>query len=217
VSIFGAMTGGRMIGVRGIVDLFLILSICFFYEHFENVNKQRYLMLETLEGIGGGHEIDSPTYQSKMDIENRIKWHGLTKYFWAYPEIAYPVADPSQAYITSEKGLRYIYGWEMHNGIDIVSRFDYRVFAGIDGTADIGHDRIYGDWVRIESGQLKVQYSHLGRIYIVPGRIKTGQIIGLIGNTGRTFGRPHLDFMIWENGRLVNPLGNSTYKKEVAN
>jgi murein DD-endopeptidase MepM/ murein hydrolase activator NlpD len=204
-------------GGRGITDLFLILFVMAFYCQYERIYLQRRLMLETLDGIGGGSEIEVPTNREQM-TESKIERHGLLLYHWIYPEIAYPVMDPANAFISSERGPRYITGWEMHDGIDIVSRFDYRVIAGMDGTADLGDNRIFGNYVTISGVKVLLQYSHLSKVMVGPGKpVKRGEVIGLIGNTGRTFGRPHLDFMIWIDGQLVNPVSNSTYRKEVFN
>jgi len=205
------------VGQRGLVDLVLIVCFLVFFEQTGKVKRQRDLMLETLDGIGGGEQTESQiNIDRRESVQDRINRHGLMKYFWIYSDILYPVIDPYSAYITSERGPRYIDRWEYHEGIDIVSRYDYRVIAGIEGVAEVGRDRVFGEWVKVKHEQWAVKYSHLSKSYIHSGdKVKQGQIIGLIGKSGRTFGRPHLDMMLFIDGQSRNLVGNSLYRKQV--
>lgn len=58
----------------------------------------------------------------------------------------------------------------------------------------------------IDHGQGVVSgYGHQSEILVEPGqRVETGDLIGLIGNTGRVTG-PHLHWDIWVNGSQVDP------------
>jgi murein DD-endopeptidase MepM/ murein hydrolase activator NlpD len=49
-------------------------------------------------------------------------------------------------------------------------------------------------------------YMHLSEIKVKVGdRVETGQVIGLVGGTGRVNG-PHLHFEVWVGGVQVDPL-----------
>ncbi|HOD06383.1 MAG TPA: M23 family metallopeptidase, partial [Anaerolineaceae bacterium] len=49
-------------------------------------------------------------------------------------------------------------------------------------------------------------YGHQSESYVKEGDIvEAGQLIGLIGNTGRVTG-PHLHWEVWANGVQVQPL-----------
>jgi LysM repeat protein len=65
----------------------------------------------------------------------------------------------------------------------------------------------YGYLVEVDHGNgYKTGYAHLSRIDVSVGQtVGKGQVIGLMGATGRAWG-VHLHFMIWENGRFINPL-----------
>jgi len=48
-------------------------------------------------------------------------------------------------------------------------------------------------------------YAHLSQVKVRPGqRVKRGDVIGLIGNTGLSVG-PHLHYEVHKNGEAVNP------------
>src|SRR2546426_5248249 len=93
---------------------------------------------------------------------------------------------------------------------------DYAVPAGspvvaiANGTVTFaGWDGGYGNLVRIKhSSGLTSGYAHLSHIAlgIRSGRvIKQGELVGLVGQTGRATG-PHLHFMMAKNGTPVNPV-----------
>jgi murein DD-endopeptidase MepM/ murein hydrolase activator NlpD len=65
----------------------------------------------------------------------------------------------------------------------------------------------YGKVVKIKHpGGYESLYAHQSRIRVKKGQtVKKGQIIGYVGNTGRSTG-PHLHFGLTKNGRWVNPM-----------
>lgn len=99
----------------------------------------------------------------------------------------------------------------IHHGIDIANPIGVEVFSAGDGTvvwADKGHLNeyesitAYGNTIVVEhdfgyNGQrVYTLYAHLSAILVGKGEhIQSGQIIGLIGNTGQVTG-PHVHFEI---------------------
>jgi len=65
----------------------------------------------------------------------------------------------------------------------------------------------YGYAVQIDHGNgYATTYAHMSQINVSVGQnVTQGQVIGLMGNTGRSFGT-HVHFVIQYNGQYVNPL-----------
>ncbi|MBI4300385.1 MAG: M23 family metallopeptidase [Chloroflexi bacterium] len=100
------------------------------------------------------------------------------------------------------------FSWN-HEGIDISPPYGTPVYASRDGvvveTVKLGWS--YGWYILVDHGDgYKTRYSHLSEFDVGVGeQVARGQLIGRVGNTGRSTG-PHLDFRITKNGVEVNPL-----------
>lgn len=97
---------------------------------------------------------------------------------------------------------------EYHCGIDISAALGHPVLASADGvvvTVDTRPD--YGNMIIIDHGSgLTTRYAHLSGFRVTLGeRVKRGQLIGLVGKSGRATG-PHLHYEVRLNGNPVNPL-----------
>ncbi len=68
-------------------------------------------------------------------------------------------------------------------------------------------DRGYGNYLLLDHGYgYQTLYAHLSRFEVRPGqRVKRGQMIGRLGNTGKSTG-PHLHYEVVKNGRKVDPV-----------
>lgn len=94
-----------------------------------------------------------------------------------------------------------------HPGIDVAGSIGSPVRAAMGGTvAYSGNAGAYGNFTKIAHGDgLETWYGHQSMMNVSKGDIvDAGQIIGSIGDTGRSTG-PHLHFEARENGRAVNP------------
>lgn len=95
-----------------------------------------------------------------------------------------------------------------HTGIDIAAPTGTPIKSTLDGKISYtGYSAIYGNYVIItHSGGYQSMYGHLHTIKVKRGQaIQQGNIIGSVGNTGRSTG-PHVHFSIYKNGKLINPL-----------
>lgn len=96
-----------------------------------------------------------------------------------------------------------------HNGIDWANAPGTPVRAAGSGRVvhietQIGN---YGKFIILRhDGGFQTLYGHLDSFDVRPGQfVYQGDIIGRMGNTGRSTG-PHLHFSVIRNGRFVNPL-----------
>lgn len=88
-----------------------------------------------------------------------------------------------------------------HNAQDIAAVIGTSVSASCDGvvvhTQDGGYNGGYGTNIIIDHNGFKTRYAHLSKILVVEGqRVRLGEKIGEVGNTGRSTG-PHLHFELW--------------------
>lgn len=113
--------------------------------------------------------------------------------------------------ITSPFVLRW--GGEKHHGIDIAGNIGDPIFAAESGFASlVSYNSIYGNYMKLNHGKgVETLYGHCDVMFIKEGEYVTkGQIIGKIGNTGRSTG-PHLHFEVRVNGKADNPLNYVAY------
>ncbi len=96
---------------------------------------------------------------------------------------------------------------EFHEGLDIASRMNSPIRAAAYGTVKFaGWNGSYGKMMVIDHGYGTVtRYAHINEFKKKVGdKVKKGEIVALVGNTGRSTG-PHLHYEVCLNGRPVNP------------
>jgi murein DD-endopeptidase MepM/ murein hydrolase activator NlpD len=112
--------------------------------------------------------------------------------------------------VTSEFGVRespFRTGVEFHKGLDISTRFGKEVVAPADGLVIVSaYDQQEGNFIKIDHGRgLATGFAHLSRMAVKKGVIvKKGDIIGYVGDTGRSTGS-HLHYSVFVNNVPVNP------------
>lgn len=94
----------------------------------------------------------------------------------------------------------------IHNGVDFAGREGDPVYAITDGIVRLAEENFYynGNFILIDHGQgLSSMYLHLSRIFVKNNqKVKKGELIGLMGSTGRSTA-PHLHLEIkWFNKRI---------------
>lgn len=132
--------------------------------------------------------------------------------FYRTPLYNFPVAEKGNAAIQSFWGANRDGGKRSHEGLDIFADRGTPVLAASDGRiSSTGNRGLGGKQVWQRSGIFgnALYYAHLDSIIATVGqRVKIGDTLGLVGNTGnaRTTS-PHLHFGIYQRGRgAVNPL-----------
>ncbi len=136
----------------------------------------------------------------------------LTAYFQEQKSLlaSTPSTWPTRGWVTSDFGQRidpYTADRVMHAGLDIASEHGRPVLAPSDGVIVFaGLEGGYGNVLVIDHGYgIKTRYGHLAQISVKAGdRIKRGQQVASVGNTGRSTG-PHLHYEVRVNGIPQNP------------
>jgi murein DD-endopeptidase MepM/ murein hydrolase activator NlpD len=124
---------------------------------------------------------------------------------------ATPTIWPAHGWLTSTVGRRQdpITGEHgYHRGLDISAERGSPVYATADGrVVQASYEGSYGNLVVIDHGYgLETRYGHLGAFRVhVGAQVKRGDVVGLVGSTGRSTGS-HLHYEVRANGRLLNPL-----------
>jgi murein DD-endopeptidase MepM/ murein hydrolase activator NlpD len=98
--------------------------------------------------------------------------------------------------------------WKAHHGTDFGARRGTPILTAADKKVTFsGWKGGYGKTVKIQHQDGYVTlYAHQSRIKSKKGEyVKTGQIIGYVGSTGRSTG-PHLHFGVYKNGRAIDPM-----------
>jgi murein DD-endopeptidase MepM/ murein hydrolase activator NlpD len=121
-----------------------------------------------------------------------------------------PSIWPTRGWVTSSFGFRkspFTGLREKHEGWDIAARSGAPVRATADGVVVVeGREYGYGNLVEVDHGYgIVTRYGHNSKHLVKVGdRVKRGQVVSLVGNTGRSTG-PHLHYEILLNGVPVSP------------
>jgi murein DD-endopeptidase MepM/ murein hydrolase activator NlpD len=126
--------------------------------------------------------------------------------------VSVPVRNPvfGEIDMSSPFGMRmdpFVRGPAIHSGIDMRGDTGDPVRATAAGTVTTaGANGGYGKMVEIDHGNgLATRYGHLSAIDVQVGqKVRTGQVVGKIGSTGRSTG-PHLHYETRVDGEAVDP------------
>ncbi len=139
-------------------------------------------------------------------------WKRLDQVHVATAAIAIPSQKPlREVTISSGFGVRsdpFRSSAAMHAGVDMQGAVGTPVYATADGVVVRAEwSGGYGNLVEIDHGKgIATRYGHLSQIAAQPNtRVKRGDLIGLMGSTGRSTGS-HLHYEVRIDGRAVNPM-----------
>lgn len=129
-----------------------------------------------------------------------------------HTSIAIPSMQPvDDVKLTSSFGVRsdpFHGSVAMHAGVDIPGPVGTPVYATADGVVGrSGRAGGYGNLVTVNHGKgIETRYGHLSKILVASNtRVRRGQLIGLMGSTGRSTGS-HLHYEVRVDGAAVNPM-----------
>lgn len=147
----------------------------------------------------------------KIVIQPEIDYRGTFQLkIYTQPSLGFPVAGKGNSSVQSFWGASRDGGGRSHEGIDIFASRGTPVVAIADGfVTRTGNQGLGGKQVWLRDGLLgnSYYYAHLDSILTESGKkVKTGDTLGLVGNTGNAKGgATHLHFGIYTSRGAVDP------------
>lgn len=181
-------------------------------------------------GVGGREkasaEIEYPLIRGAIDFSEKIK-NRLTvesnsmnelknklihnEKVWAARPAIQPINNKHLQHLYLIFGERFhpILGYSRpHNGLDFAANYNTPIYATGDGIVTYANGgTTYGNVVFVNHGYgFETRYAHMNKFIVYAGqKVKRGQILGYVGNTGLSFG-PHLHYEVLYHGQFVNPI-----------
>lgn len=123
-----------------------------------------------------------------------------------------PVTNKDLTRLASGFGMRMDPVYKIpkfHEGMDFTAPVGTEVYVTGDGvveTVEYSYSG-YGNQVVVNHGYgYKTRYAHLSKFKVKVGqKLKRGDLVGLVGNTGKSTG-PHLHYEVIKGGNAVNPV-----------
>lgn len=178
------------------------------YKHLENLDNGELLtdISKKVDKLSRQMVIQSKSYDEIVTLVKN-KQHMLS----SLPSIQ-PVSNRDLTRMASGFGMRLdpVYKIQkFHAGMDFTSPVGTEVYATGDGVVESVNYSYngYGNEILINHGYgYKTRYAHLSGFRVKPGaKVKRGDVIGVVGNTGKSTG-PHLHYEVLKNNNAVNPV-----------
>ncbi len=178
------------------------------YDDLKNLSESE-ILTKTLAKL---EKLEKETYvQSKSYDELMRMLENKEEMLACIPAIQ-PVSNKELKRIASGFGMRIdpVYKTlKMHTGLDFTAEIGTPVHATGDGIVEIAGPQNdgYGNKVVINHGWgYETLYGHNSKVLVHAGeKIKRGQIIALVGSTGKSTG-PHCHYEVWKNGTKIDPV-----------
>lgn len=184
-------------------DTFLMLYAEYVHEG-ESVRDPEILAVHF---VNKGQEIRAYRYENEFDLPAYYKADGTSL------ERQFLRAPLKFTRISSNFSHRRLHPvlkrYRPHHGVDYAAPIGTPVHATADGVIiKRTRGKSEGNFVGIRHGNgYESYYLHLSRFakgQSQGGRVRQGEVIGFVGNTGWSTG-PHLDYRIKRNGKWINP------------
>jgi murein DD-endopeptidase MepM/ murein hydrolase activator NlpD len=191
-----------------------------------------YYSQESLTGVGGGEETLADMLNSmdarqkelisqidrdldRLRSEVMVQEQGFSELIVFLEDqksvlASVPSIMPTKGWITSSFKRRrdpFTGRLTWHRGLDVSTNIGTPVVAPADGLVTYSGRKVdFGNIVTIDHGNgYKTRYGHNSKLLARRGqRVKRGQVIAFVGNTGRSTG-PHLHYEVIRNGIPLNP------------
>ena len=168
----------------------------------------------------GGNTLENLGFEATLDalaslLSDRQRQLDVLEHFLLTRKLenrVEPRGEPvDTAYISSYFGRRsdpFTGHAAHHQGVDFAGSSGSAIKAVADGVVSwSGKRNGYGNLVELNHGNgLTTRYGHNSKNLVAVGdRVERGQVIALMGSTGRSTG-PHLHFEVLQDGRSRNPM-----------
>ncbi len=144
-------------------------------------------------------------------VENTLKYVNSVIDLQKVRLASTPSIWPTKGYLTDGFGWRthpFTGKRNFHYGQDIATQLGNDILATADGfVLVVAHQNAFGNIIVIDHGfGFTTRYAHLSGFNVKEGdRVKRGQVIGFVGNTGRSTA-PHLHYEVRVFGKAQNPM-----------
>lgn len=175
-------------------------------QSFEKIQMSKYgetVLSAEIKEPGIYKVVIQPGIETHTEFSLQMKKSSIYKF---------PVAGGNNRNVQSFWGAARDGGRRSHEGVDIFAQRGTPVVAVTDGRITSSGEKGLGGkqvWLRDTKRGQSLYYAHLDSIAILKStRVKTGDTIGFVGNTGNAITTaPHLHFGIYKGYRgAVNPL-----------
>lgn len=169
-----------------------------------SIEREAISMVERLSG--NLDELDQQAKAQAVSLQQLDEFFKTQKSFLS----STPSVWPTRGWVTSGFGLRtspFTGRKEKHKGWDIGARLGSSIRATADGVVTVsGRATGYGKMLEVSHGYgISTRYGHNSKnLAKVGDRVKRGDLIALVGSTGRSTG-PHLHYEVLLSGVAVNP------------
>jgi murein DD-endopeptidase MepM/ murein hydrolase activator NlpD len=189
--------------------------------------KPRAWRKQYIKGIPKAMVTPPPKLMKRLEREYFLV-RGVRKANSALTDWTQNLSWPARGRISGVFGSQRFYNGKprsYHSGVDVAVPKGWKVRAPIGGIVSLTHDGLYfaGRTVMLDHGYgVQSSFIHLSKILVKKGQhVRKGQVIGLVGRSGRATG-PHLHWsMSWfqtriDPQRVVGPMPRRKMKKKSA-
>ena len=161
-----------------------------------------------IDSIAGSHEIEFEEYNHDSIFQDKLLAEQLSLSIQNNDNNKPGISQLN--FFVPVKGLvtNHFKATADHFGVDLVSDPNARISSVLDGTVVFSGWTIetgYTIYIQHESDLISA-YKHNAELLKKTGdKVKAGEAIAIIGNSGELSTGPHLHFELWHNGTALNP------------
>jgi murein DD-endopeptidase MepM/ murein hydrolase activator NlpD len=168
-------------------------------------NPQMYSSARSERNFSGGSGGDEET--SDASLQNKIEYVQAGVVRRDEPTVSassvVSLTTPVEGYLTRGFDIQ-----QYHYGIDIANKVSSPVVAAADGNVVFSgwtYDDGYEMMIAHEGGYVTVYKHNQSLLKTTGSYVKRGEMIALLGSTGKTSSGPHLHFEVWKDGTAYDP------------